>query len=532
MFTYLKMKNFKSFKEISIDLQNKKDEFKHIIAIYGANGSGKSTIVEAFLTLEKTLGTMRVKDMLLDLLNNKITPPDDIPIKQEMMLEFIKTRLASSTVEKIIDEYKMINTTEPMMLEFGFIINGSTGSYLMEFDNSDLIRERLEYKILKNRGCCFDIEEDKVEINSNIFESAEFLEEIKRQIQMYWGKHTFLSILQHEMDDKSATYVNSNISPNLMNILTEFNSISYKTASNREDNSIYASPVFANLEGGTIEKSEEKNLDKIEQFINEFFISLFDDVNKAFYHREEKNGKIRYSLFLNKRIDALDFDIDFRYESSGTQEILNLLPYLMVAITGKCVIIDEKSEEKNLDKIEQFINEFFISLFDDVNKAFYHREEKNGKIRYSLFLNKRIDALDFDIDFRYESSGTQEILNLLPYLMVAITGKCVIIDEFGNGIHDLMAAKLMKAVSQNIKGQLIITTHNTLIMDHSNIKPDALYFIFNGLEGKKVKCVTDVEERLHPNYNYRNRYFNNELYADGLPKNADFDFSEFAKLYG
>ena len=86
--------------------------------------------------------------------------------------------------------------------------------------------------------------------------------------------------------------------------------------------------------------------------------------------------------------------------------------------------------------------------------------------------------------------------------MVAITGKCVIIDEFGNGIHDLMAAKLMKAVSQNIKGQLIITTHNTLIMDHSNIKPDALYFIFNGLEGKKVKCVTDVEERLHPNYNY------------------------------
>ena len=444
MFTYLKMKNFKSFKEISIDLQNKKDEFKHIIAIYGANGSGKSTIVEAFLTLEKTLGTMRVKDMLLDLLNNKITPPDDIPIKQEMMLEFIKTRLASSTVEKIIDEYKMINTTEPMMLEFEFIINGTTGSYLMEFDNSDLIRERLEYKILKNRGCCFDIEEDKVEINSNIFESAEFLEEIKRQIQMYWGKHTFLSILQHEMDDKSATYVNSNISPNLMNILTEFNSISYKTASNREDNSIYASPVFANLEGGTI----------------------------------------------------------------------------------------EKSEEKNLDKIEQFINEFFISLFDDVNKAFYHREEKNGKIRYSLFLNKRIDALDFDIDFRYESSGTQEILNLLPYLMVAITGKCVIIDEFGNGIHDLMAAKLMKAVSQNIKGQLIITTHNTLIMDHSNIKPDALYFIFNGLEGKKVKCVTDVEERLHPNYNYRNRYFNNELYADGLPKNADFDFSEFAKLYG
>ena len=100
------------------------------------------------------------------------------------MLEFIKTRLASNTVEKIIAEYKMINSTEPMVLEYGFIINGSSGSYLMEFDNSNLIRERLEYKVLKNRGCCFDIEEDKVEINSNIFESTQFLEETKKQIQM------------------------------------------------------------------------------------------------------------------------------------------------------------------------------------------------------------------------------------------------------------------------------------------------------------------------------------------------------------
>ncbi len=443
MFTYLKMKNFKSFKEVNINLENKKDEFKHVATIYGANGSGKSTIVEAFLTLEKTLGTMQFKDMLLDLLNNKITPPEDIPIKQELMLEFIKTRLASNTVEKIIDEYKMINSTEPMVLEYGFIINGSSGSYLMEFDNSNLIRERLEYKVLKNRGCCFDIEEDKVEINSNIFESTQFLEETKKQIQMYWGKHTFLSILQHEMEDKAAAYVDSNISTNLMNILTQFNSISYKVASYREEGSIYASKFLANLEGGTI----------------------------------------------------------------------------------------EKSEEKNLDKIEKFINKFFVALFDDVNRAFYHREEKNGKIRYSLFLNKRIDSRSFDIDFQYESSGTQEILNLLPYLMLAVTGKCVFIDEFGNGIHDLMAARLMKAVSQNIKGQLIITTHNTLLMDHSNIKPDALYFIFNGQEGKKVKCVTDIEERLHPNYNYRNRYFNNELYAGGLPKNTDFDFIEFSQLY-
>jgi hypothetical protein len=70
-------------------------------------------------------------------------------------------------------------------------------------------------------------------------------------------------------------------------------------------------------------------------------------------------------------------------------------------------------------------------------------------------------------------------------------------------------------------------------MDQADIKPESLYFIMNDKTfSKSVKCVTEIEERLHPNYNYRNRYFNNELYADGLPKfNEEYDFTELAKLY-
>lgn len=75
MFTYIKLRNFKSFRDVCIDLENKKDIPKSLAVIYGANGSGKSTIVQAFLTLKKTMGTMQVKDLLKDLLENKITPP-------------------------------------------------------------------------------------------------------------------------------------------------------------------------------------------------------------------------------------------------------------------------------------------------------------------------------------------------------------------------------------------------------------------------------------------------------------------------
>ena len=448
MFTYINLKNFKSFRKVHIDLQSKKDIPKSMAVIYGANGSGKSTIVQAFLTLKKTMETMQVKDLLKDLLENKIIPPDDIPIKPELMLELIKSRLSNNTIEKIIEESKMIGVSEDMVIEFGFSIKGSTGKYLMEFDNSDLIHERLEYKVLKNRGCCFDIKDEKIEINSNLFESENFLDEIKKQIQMYWGKHSLLSILKYEIEEKSSAYINSNISINLMNVLSFFEDTSYKMQSIREaENSLLRinDPILQNLEGGMI----------------------------------------------------------------------------------------EKTLEKDLDKVESVLNKFFTSLFDDVNKAFYKRSEKKGKIRYSLYFNKQIEIYDYDIEFRYESSGTQEILELIPYLMLAIAGKTVIIDEYGNGIHDLLATRLMKEVARNIKGQLLITTHNTLLMDQAEIKPESLYFIMNDKTfSKSVKCVTDIEERLHPNYNYRNRYFNNELYSDGLPPDScKIDFSELAKLY-
>ena len=73
-------------------------------------------------------------------------------------------------------------------------------------------------------------------------------------------------------------------------------------------------PILQNLEGGMIEKSFEKDLDKIEKVLNQFFTSLFDEVNKAFYKRNEKKGRISYNLFFNKQIEKYKYDIDFKGE--------------------------------------------------------------------------------------------------------------------------------------------------------------------------------------------------------------------------
>ena len=449
MFTNIKLKYFKSFKNVEINLQSKKGEYKPLAIIYGENGSGKTTISQAFLALERTMQTMHVKGMLKDLLDEKFTPPEDFPLKPDVMLRILKSKLSVNGIECIIDEYKMINSDENMSLEYEFNIGGGSGSYYVEMDSFSVVKERLEYKLNKNRGCYFSIEDDDIYINEKIFESKEFYELIKSQVGMYWGKHTLLSILYFEMGDKSDTYINSNISINLMNLMTAFEKINFR-------------------------------------------------IPRA------SDGQ---SLALN-----------------AENEILGHL------VSG---VIEKKNKDK-LDEVENLLNQFFKSMFNDVVKAFYKKSSKKNEIRYDLFLRKRIENYEYDIDFQLESNGTQEIIDLLPYLVSAVSGSCVIIDEYGIGVHDLLATKLLASIGHQIKGQLILTTHNTLLMDYAEVNPDALYFIMNDKTFKKsVKCVTEIEERLHPNYNYRKRYFTNVLYEDALPdlKNNNINLEEFARLY-
>ena len=449
MFTNIKLKYFKSFKNVEINLQSKKGEYKPLAIIYGENGSGKTTISQAFLALERTMQTMQVKGMLKDLLDEKFTPPEDFPLKPDVMLRILKSKLSVNGIESIIDEYKMINSDENMSLEYEFNIGGGSGSYYVEMDSFSVVKERLEYKLNKNRGCYFSIEDDDIYINEKIFESKEFYELIKSQVGMYWGKHTLLSILYFEMGDKSDTYINSNISINLMNLMTAFEKINFR-------------------------------------------------IPRA------SDGQ---SLALN-----------------AENEILGHL------VSG---VIEKKNKDK-LDEVENLLNQFFKSMFNDVVKAFYKKSSKKNEIRYDLFLRKRIENYEYDIDFQLESNGTQEIIDLLPYLVSAVSGSCVIIDEYGIGVHDLLATKLLASIGHQIKGQLILTTHNTLLMDYAEVNPDALYFIMNDKTFKKsVKCVTEIEERLHPNYNYRKRYFTNVLYEEALPdlKNNNINLEEFARLY-
>ena len=429
MFTCIRLKNFKSFKDVSIDFSSKKNDAKKLAVIYGVNGSGKTTITQAFLFLKRTIETMEIRGMLNDILDEKVAPPEGLPFKPEIMFNVLAKRLSKNSIDNIIRNYKMVDTTENMSVEYQFVINGNAGSYYIETNDTCIVKERLEFKLSKRRGCYFELQDDEIKINTSIFESNEFYDLIYKQAKMFWGKHSLLSILQFEMSDKADTFINSNISNNLMDVLLFLSNVEFKYAEGSRN--VTSDNILDNLQCGSI----------------------------------------------------------------------------------------KKSEENELNQVETVLDSIFKSIFKDVLKVFYQKKSVEDGIEYRMYFRKKIEDTEFNIDFSLESSGTKEILNLIPAFVSAASGKCVVIDEYGVRIHDLLSAKLLEAVSSQITGQLIITTHNTMIMECDNLPPESLYFIVNDKTfNKSVKCVNEIEDRLHPNYNYRTRYFTKDIYRESLPE--------------
>ena len=69
------------------------------------------------------------------------------------------------------------------------------------------------------------------------------------------------------------------------------------------------------------------------------------------------------------------------------------------------------------------------------------------------------------IPYNLESTGTIKLYALMSYFYhVMKEESTVMIDEIDSGIHDLLLKSVIDSLGNKMKGQLIITTHNMLLL--------------------------------------------------------------------
>ena len=100
-------------------------------------------------------------------------------------------------------------------------------------------------------------------------------------------------------------------------------------------------------------------------------------------------------------------------------------------------------------------------------------------------------------------------MDMFCYILIACVGGTVVIDEADSGIHDALFRKVLQETYSFIDGQLIMTTHNTMLME-TEFGRDSVYIIReNDNEETEIRCVNEFERRTFANNNIRNKYLNN-----------------------
>jgi AAA15 family ATPase/GTPase len=183
----------------------------------------------------------------------------------------------------------------------------------------------------------------------------------------------------------------------------------------------------------------------------------------------------------------------------------------------------KKEDENKIDCTAAILTNLFRSINGDTKRLYYKKDlEGPDTINYQLYIQKRISGEIRDLPFEYESYGNHQIIQMLPLLLRALNGETVVMDESDTGIHDLLYAKIISEALPYIKGQLIITTHNTLLLELNNIK-ESIYIIQEDKNAdRSLTPVVSAGDRVFQQTNLRNKYLSGAY--GGLPQIEMIDF--------
>lgn len=265
-------------------------------------------------------------------------------------------------------------------------------------------------------------------------------------------------------------------------------------------------------------------------------INLPKDFNEKNLNYDSKSIKFEIGI-LDKKKDIYDYSIEFQKEKLLYEklECNNKIIYEFKnnILSSKkfpkevLKIFSISSTETILKKLKDFqleeVNNFVFSLSDIIIKRnreinYESKDVPNivtENIKITLENQKKevlqiVKLLDYTVeDFQFEklgvvndetmydiyflrentknkfylgneSEGIRKIINLMLGLLEIYEGKTVVIDELDSSISTISLIKLFNNfinVEENLKGQLIVTSHNLFLFDNNIFEPQQIYIV-------------------------------------------------------
>ncbi len=246
------------------------------------------------------------------------------------------------------------------------------------------------------------------------------------------------------------------------------------------------------------------------------FLNIMNNGKNALYREKSELNIFKdlyewfmYDLTIN-RSNALLSERPL-YTDSNIKEIGNYLKALGLGIT------DFKYFDVSLNQVRNVIPEEIIQdIVGNLEKQNVTNKHENGFI-----LRSKKDFYIFELDnenririrtiaFQHEkenvyfmlneeSDGTARIFDLIEILLSNSENSVFVIDEIDHGLHPIMTVKLIEAflaLSEIRNTQLIVTTHESRLLDDELLRSDEVNFIVKNDEGESlIKSLEDFNIR-------------------------------------
>ncbi len=246
----------------------------------------------------------------------------------------------------------------------------------------------------------------------------------------------------------------------------------------------------------------------------------------ALFTRDEKGidlkgafAKLKVSGDLSKTLTLLSY-LGIAYkENAVVKDVLNWFQYGVIFLNygnpmqelRMAVSLSEVAKRLMLDMIQEM----------DLDIVDFRVEEKEDDM-IEVFTKHRVDEVETELDLADESSGTQKLFSLLPFIAASLhTGIALVIDELDAKIHPVLLRHIIMMFSDmNInrhKAQLIFTSHDLSTMNSEVFRRDEIWFVAKG-NAQNSKLYSLVE-------------FKNEK-GESVRKDAKFDKQYLEGKYG
>jgi len=224
---------------------------------------------------------------------------------------------------------------------------------------------------------------------------------------------------------------------------------------------------------------------------------------KDFEHVHEWFSKSLVFISPDTKFHGLEIKLD--RDENFREELLKLLRVFNTGISG--IELVEVNFEKEVGDIPEELKADLVVDIEIGNKVILNtplnkrylieRNQNNEILAWKLMTKHKMSESEAEASFEvaHESDGTQRLMDLIPILINSANDDTVfIIDELDRSLHPSLSYAILEffLANKSHSNQLIVTTHESTLLDLELLRRDEIWFVEKNNRGEST--VYSLEE--------------------------------------